>query len=204
MAANPANFNTSTGRLANDPVDYPRNDGSVVRLITLAIPRNYTNRKNEVETDFVQYSLYIPKDRVGKPNPWDNVHRGDLIQLGFTVKRAPYTDNEGNQAYPKQELAVEGFPNYLESKEVTEARLKRRQEQEQGQAQNQSQAQTAQPQNTPADNTAGQAAAQPGPEDEIARIERELAEAKQAQSAQNQGQPAGGNSGHYDASTPFS
>jgi len=117
---NTANFGTLTGRLSQPIKEFSNADGSRKQLITLAVDDNFrSGSRREIATNFIQLENFIPAQ--SKTSAWDNVHPGDLIQIMFRVEAKSYTDSHGRTHYP-QKLIVQGFPNYLESKTVTEAR----------------------------------------------------------------------------------
>lgn len=191
IMTNPNNFGTLHGRLARDFKEFKNADGSTTLLGSLAVDRDYTNRNGEVITDYPNISIYIPASVQGL-GPWANVHEGDLIGVLYTLQRAKYTNAQGQVVYPDNTVAVEGFPRYHEPKAVTE---KRKADKDAKRAAESNQAQAQAP--------AAPAANQGSQEDEIARLERELAEAQAAQTQAPAAQaPAAGN-GVYSADQPF-
>lgn len=185
---NPNNFGTLHGRLARDFKQFPNADGSVTLLGSIAVDRDYTNGNGEVITDYPNISIFVPAS-IQNLGPWANVHEGDLIGVLFSLERAKYTDAQGKIVYPNNTVAIDGFPRYHEPKAVTQKRkadkdAKKRQAAEQAAA------------------PAAPAAPAQGQEDEIARLERELAQA-QAQTAAAPAAPAAPANGVYNAEQPF-
>lgn len=204
IMTNANNFGTLHGRLARDFKEFKNADGSSTLLGSIAVDRDYTNAKGEVVTDYPNISVYVPASVQGL-GPWGNVHEGDLIGVLYTLQRAKYTNAQGQVVYPDNTVAVEGFPRYHEPKAVTEKR-KADKDAKRAAAANQAQAPTAQaPAQTQAQNPAPAApAANQGQEDEIARLERELAEAQAGQAQAPTAQAPATSNGVYSADQPFS
>ena len=53
---------TLVGRLTKDPELKITQDGTAVANVTLAVSRNYRNNNGEIETDFVQCTLFLEKN----------------------------------------------------------------------------------------------------------------------------------------------
>lgn len=189
---NPNNFGTLHGRLARDFKQFPNADGSVTLLGSLAVDRDYTDRGGNVVTDYPNISIFVPAS-VQNLGPWANVHEGDLIGVLFSLERAKYTNAQNEVVYPNNTVAIDGFPRYHEPKAVTEKRK----------ADKDAKRQAAQTPATPAAPAQEQGQAQEqNQEDEIARLERELAQA-QGQTAAPAAAPAAPTNGVYSADQPF-
>lgn len=119
--ANPLNNGTLTGRVAQDIKEFPNADGSKVLLITLAVDNNFVSGADrKVKTQFVPVRAFLPKTVNGRGS-WDRVGKGDLISVSTRIACEPYTKN-GETVYPDPTIEIDGFPQFLESKQTTEAR----------------------------------------------------------------------------------
>jgi len=122
--ANPLNFGALTGRVAQDIKEFPNADGSKVLLITLAVDNNFVSGPDrKAKTQFIPVRAFIAKSVDGRGS-WDRVGKGDLTSVGTRIACEPYTKN-GETVYPDPTIEVDGFPQFLESKTVTEARQAR-------------------------------------------------------------------------------
>lgn len=115
---NPLNYGSLIGRLASDPKTFDNADGSKRLLATLAVDDNFKNRAGERQTQFIQVEAFLP---AGATLGWDRTGKGDLLAIQYRVDTRPFTDANGEVHYPVR-LVVEGTPNYLEPKSVTDAR----------------------------------------------------------------------------------
>lgn len=176
--ANPLNNGTLTGRVSQDIKEFPNSDGSKVLLLTLAVDNNFVSGPDKTaKTQFPPLRVFLPKSVAGRGS-WDRVHKGDLISVSTRIACEPYQKN-GETVYPAPTIEVDGFPQFLESKATTEARVARNA--------------VAEPAAAPAAEDAPAAAAAPAaesPEETIARLEAQLA-------AQNGSQP------NYNNTSPF-
>jgi len=153
--ANPLNNGTLTGRVAQDKKVFPNADGSKVVLVTLAVDNNFVSGADrKVRTQFVPVRAFLPKTVQGLGS-WDRVGKGDLISVSTRIACEPYEKN-GETVYPDPTIEVDGFPQFLESKQVTEARA--------------------------AKHAVSTPAAEETPEQQIARLQAELDAANSAQS----------------------
>lgn len=122
--ANPLNTGTLVGRISQDIKEFPNADGSKVLLATIAVDNNFLSGADKAaKTQFIPVRAFLPKSVVGRGS-WDRVHKGDLIAIQTRISCEPYTKN-GEQVYPDPTIEVDGFPQFLESKAVTEARSAR-------------------------------------------------------------------------------
>lgn len=156
--SNPRNNGNLIGRVSQEPKVFPNADGSKVLLLTVAADDNFASGADrKAKTQFVPVRVFINKNTDGL-GAWDNVHKGDLIAIQTRISCEPYEKN-GETVYPAPTIEVEGFPQFLESKSVVDARLAR-------------------------NAVAAPAAAAPANESEaetIARLQRELAAAQGGQ-----------------------
>lgn len=122
--ANPLNNGTLVGRVSQDIREFPNADGSKVLLATIAVDNNFTSGADKTaKTQFVPVRAFLPKSVSGRGS-WDRVHKGDLIAVQTRISCEPYTKN-GETVYPDPTIEVDGFPQFLESKSVTDARAAR-------------------------------------------------------------------------------
>lgn len=177
--SNPLNNTTLVGRPSQDLHEFPQNaDGSVTIAMTLAVDDNYVSGPDrKVKTNFISTRIFVPASvrAQGGNGSWDRVHKGDLIAVSARLSQKPYTDRNGETVYPNAPtVEIEGFPQFLESKQTVDARAAR--------------AMAAQP---------AQPAAAAAPQDDaaaahIAQLEAQIAAARA-------GQPAQG----YSTDSPF-
>lgn len=122
--ANPLNNGTLTGRVAQEIKEFPNADGSKVLLITLAVDNNFVSGpERKAKTQFVPVRAFLAKSVNGRGS-WDRVGKGDLVSVSTRIACEPYTKN-GETVYPDPTIEVDGFPQFLEPKSVTEARQAR-------------------------------------------------------------------------------
>lgn len=153
--SNPRNNGNLIGRVSQEPKVFPNADGSKVLLLTIAADDNFASGKDrKAKTQFVPVRAFIPKTVDGL-GAFENVHKGDLIAVSTRISCEPYEKN-GETVYPAPTIEIEGFPQFLESKAVVDARL----------ARNAVASQAAAPAAAPAEET---------PEQTIARLQAELA-----------------------------
>jgi single-strand DNA-binding protein len=121
---NPLNTGTLVGRVSQDIREFKNNDGSKVLLATLAVDDNFVSGPDKkAKTQFIPVRAFIAKGVNGRGS-WDRVGKGDLIGVGIRISAAPY-EKAGETVYPEPSIEVDGFPQFLESKAVTEARAAR-------------------------------------------------------------------------------
>lgn len=126
--SNPNNNITLVGRLSQDKKVFKNADGSHNVLLTLAVENNFQSKnpdtkKVETLTNFIPLRAYVPAS-VNGLGSWDRVGKGDLISLNARLAAVPYT-KDGQVQYPLS-VEVDGWPQFLESKAVTDARAAKR------------------------------------------------------------------------------
>lgn len=119
--ANPNNFGVLTGRVSQDKVVFQNSDGSKTVLVTIAVDDNFrSGADRKTKTQFISARAFIPASVDGLGS-WDRVGKGDLISANIRLAAAPYEKN-GETVYPDVQVEFDGYPQFLESKAVTEAR----------------------------------------------------------------------------------
>lgn len=122
--ANPNNFGVLTGRVSQDKKVFTNKDGSKVALVTIAVDDNYrSGADKKVQTQFISGRAFIPASVQGLGS-WDRVGKGDLISASIRLSAAPY-EKDGKTVYPDAQVEFDGYPQFLESKTITEARAAR-------------------------------------------------------------------------------
>lgn len=155
--SNPSNNSNLIGRLAGDPKIFENKDGSKKVLFTLYADRNYLNSKGERDSDALPLEAFVPA-KVNGVGPYSNIHKGDLVAVGSTLRMDTYQDASGKTVYKLKVIAED--IRFLESRSVTSGRLNARIEAAQNALQAaQSQNQAAAVQATPASDQAQFAAA---------------------------------------------
>lgn len=117
--SNPFNNGTAIGRLARDPQVFDNTNGSKKIIITVMVDDNFrSGPEKKAKSHGIPIETYIAP---GAPlGGWGSIHKGDLIGQDYRVDTTPYTKN-GEKVYPIT-LVAEGFPQFLESKSVVDAR----------------------------------------------------------------------------------
>lgn len=121
--SNPANNSNLIGRLAGDPKIFENTDGSKKVLFTLYADRNYLNSKGERDSDALPLEAFVPA-KVNGVGPYSNIHKGDLVAVGSTLRMDTYQDASGKTVYKLKVIAED--IRFLESRSVTSARLNAR------------------------------------------------------------------------------
>lgn len=120
--SNPRNNGTVIGRLANDPKVFENKDGSKKVLLTIFADRNYTNAQNERQSDGIPVEAFVRSQTQGL-GPYSNIHKGDLVAVGYTLRMDRYSKN-GEQVFDLKVTAED--ITFLEPRSVTQARLAER------------------------------------------------------------------------------
>lgn len=118
--ANPNNLVTITGRLARDLTVKTNSDHSTTILGTLMVDENFTNRDGKVASQPINFQAFIPAS-VNGLGGWGNVGKGDLLSMAGRLTNPSY-EKDGQMVYPGMRLEIDGFPQFLESRAVTQAR----------------------------------------------------------------------------------
>ncbi|WP_340375869.1 single-stranded DNA-binding protein [Streptomyces sp. SS7] len=120
--SNPRNNGQLIGRLANDPKVFENKDGSKKVLFTVFTDRAYTNAQNQRDSDAVPVEAFVRAQTQGL-GPYANIHKGDLVAVGFSLRMDRYTKN-GEQVFDLKVISED--ITFLEPRSVTQARLNER------------------------------------------------------------------------------
>ncbi|MEU0030747.1 single-stranded DNA-binding protein [Streptomyces sp. NPDC006335] len=120
--SNPRNNGQLIGRLANDPKVFENKDGSKKVLFTVFTDRAYTNAQNQRDSDAVPVEAFVRAQTQGL-GPYANVHRGDLVAVGFSLRMDRYAKG-GEQVFDLKVISED--ITFLESRATTQARLAER------------------------------------------------------------------------------
>ncbi|MFD4946999.1 single-stranded DNA-binding protein [Streptomyces sp. NPDC058409] len=120
--SNPRNNGAIVGRLANDPKVFENKDGSKKVLFTIFADRNYTNGQNQRDSDAVPVEAFVRAQTQGL-GPYSNIHKGDLVAVGYTLRMDRYFKN-GEQIFDLKVISED--ITFLEPRSVTQARLTER------------------------------------------------------------------------------
>ncbi|MFE4332519.1 single-stranded DNA-binding protein [Streptomyces sp. NPDC056831] len=120
--SNPRNNGAIVGRLANDPKVFENKDGSKKVLFTIFADRNYTNAQNQRDSDAVPVEAFVRAQTQGL-GPYSNIHKGDLVAVGYTLRMDRYSKN-GEQFFDLKVISED--ITFLEPRSVTQARLNER------------------------------------------------------------------------------
>lgn len=120
--SNPRNNGQLIGRLANDPKVFENKDGSKKVLFTVFTDRAYTNAQNQRDSDAVPVEAFVRAQTQGL-GPYANIHKGDLVAVGFSLRMDRYTKN-GEPVFDLKVISED--ITFLEPRSVTQARLNER------------------------------------------------------------------------------
>lgn len=121
---NLANHGSITGHLAADPISFTNDDGSKKVFVTLYAQRNFKNREGQRQADRISLETFVRAETQGL-GVFDHMHRGDLVQLGFTMRSEEYPHPTTGEVIYKQYLRIESA-NLLDSRATSTARLAKR------------------------------------------------------------------------------
>ncbi|WP_030895406.1 single-stranded DNA-binding protein [Streptomyces sp. NRRL F-5053] len=120
--SNPRNNGQITGRVGCDPQVFENRDGSKKVWFTVFADRAYTNAQNQRESDGIPVEAFVRADTQGL-GPFAHIHKGDLITVSYTLRMEHYTKN--GQDHRTLKVVYEGMA-FLESRSVTEERMRKR------------------------------------------------------------------------------
>lgn len=106
---------TLVGRLTKDPYLKKTAEGTPVTNVTLAVNRHFRNQQGEIETDFVQCTLW----KKTAENTSRYCRKGSLIGITGRIHTRHYENQEGTRVYVTEVLA--DSVRFLEQKKLEEA-----------------------------------------------------------------------------------
>jgi len=155
--ANPSNTGTLIGRLSQEKQVFTNTNKSKTILATLAVEDNYTSGADKkAKTQYIPVRIYV-SETVSGLGSWDRVNVGDQVAVETRIACTPY-QKDGKTVYPEATVEIVGYPVFLESKAIVDARAARK-------------AVAAAPAEVPAP-----AAAEETPAETIARLQAQLDE----------------------------
>ena len=92
---------TLVGRLTKDPDLRLTPDGKYVTNVTLAVNRQYRNQQGEIETDFVQCTLW----QKTAENTATYCQKGSLIGITGRIQTRNYSSSDGRKVYVTEIIA---------------------------------------------------------------------------------------------------
>lgn len=92
---------TIVGRITRDPELKMTTEGTPVANITLAVNRHYKNHNGEIETDFVQCTLW----RKAAENTAQYCRKGAVIGITGRIQTRNYENNDGKRVYVTEVVA---------------------------------------------------------------------------------------------------
>jgi len=92
---------TLVGRLTRDPELKFTTEGTPVTQITLAVNRNYRNQNGEIDTDFVQCTLW----RKSAENTCQYCRKGGVLGITGRLQSRYYDNREGKRIYITEVIA---------------------------------------------------------------------------------------------------
>lgn len=127
MAINLDNFGISTGRLAREPKIFPEHkDGSKSAALTLAVDRNYVNANGERTTDYLDFSVFIPKPaadgtKSAMERAIERCSKGALVRIAYEPRSNSYQSKKSGEMVYENIKVVQEI-RILETKAAREAR----------------------------------------------------------------------------------
>ena len=95
------NHVTLVGRLTKDPELRYTQEGAAVANVTLAVSRNFRNAAGEIETDFVNCSLW----RKTAENTANYCRKGSVVGVSGRIQSRNYENQEGRRVYVTEVVA---------------------------------------------------------------------------------------------------
>lgn len=89
------------GRLTKDPELRYTSDGVPVANITLAVSRHFKNAAGDIETDFINCTLW----RKTAENTADYCRKGSIVGLNGRLQTRNYVNSEGNRVFITEVVA---------------------------------------------------------------------------------------------------
>lgn len=92
---------TLVGRLTRDPQLNYTSDGIPVANVTLAVERNFRNREGDIETDFVQCTLW----KKTAENTAQYCKQGTIVGINGWIQTRNYENSEGRRVFVTEVIA---------------------------------------------------------------------------------------------------
>jgi single-strand DNA-binding protein len=92
---------TLVGRLTRDPEMKVTTEGTPVAHITLAVNRSFRNHNGEIDTDFVQCTLW----RKAAENTCQYCRKGSVLGITGRLQTRHYDNREGKRVYVTEVVA---------------------------------------------------------------------------------------------------
>lgn len=92
---------TLVGRLTKDPEKRITSEGTAVAQVTLAVNRNFRNQNGEIDTDFVQCTLW----RRAAENTCQYCRKGSVIGITGRLQSRFYDNKDGKRVYVTEVVA---------------------------------------------------------------------------------------------------
>ncbi|MDQ0200808.1 single-stranded DNA-binding protein [Neobacillus ginsengisoli] len=92
---------TLVGRLTRDPDIKKTSEGTAVANVTLAVNRHFRNHNGEIDTDFVQCTLW----RKAAENTVQYCRKGSVVGITGRLQTRNYDNQEGRRIYVTEVVA---------------------------------------------------------------------------------------------------
>ena len=92
---------TLVGRLTRDPELKTTTEGTPVTQISLAVSRHFRNHNGEIETDFIQCTLW----RRAAENTAEYCRKGSVVGVTGRLQTRHYDNREGKRVYVTEVVA---------------------------------------------------------------------------------------------------
>lgn len=89
------------GRLTKDPELKFTKEGTAVTNVTLAVNRSFRNSLGEIETDFVQCTLW----KRAAENTVEYCRKGSIVGITGRIQTRSYENQEGKKVYVTEVIA---------------------------------------------------------------------------------------------------
>ena len=110
---------TLVGRLTKDPELKMTTEGTPVTQVTLAVSRHFRNHNGEIETDFIQCTLW----RKAAENTAAYCRKGAVVGVTGRLQTRHYDNREGKRVYVTEVVAesirfLSGKPHNVSAEQV--------------------------------------------------------------------------------------
>lgn len=110
---------TLVGRLTRKPELKYTGEGIPVTNVTVAVDRNFRNQSGEIETDFVQCTLW----KKTAENTAQYCQKGSMVGITGRIQTRNYENNEGRKIYVTEVIAE--TVKFLSGRKPEERELKK-------------------------------------------------------------------------------